>query len=67
MTNQAKLKPKQRGGKRPGSGRKPTGRTRKAVTVNFPPVLLKRIDTVRGNTNRSAYIASKLNQFEELQ
>lgn len=63
MTNQTK----QRGGKRLGSGRKPTGRTRKAVTVNFPPVLLKRIDNVRGNTNRSAYIASKLNQLKELQ
>ena len=52
------------GGHRPGSGRKPgsgTGRTVTTSSINLPPVLWDKLDAIRGQQTRSAWIAEKIN------
>jgi hypothetical protein len=53
------MKPK-RGGSRPGEGRKPTGRTVTTSSINLPPELWDKLDTIRGSVTRSAWIAAKI-------
>jgi len=55
-------KPK-RGGARKGAGRKPgvgTGRTVTTSSINLPPELWDRLDALRGELTRSAWIAAKI-------
>ncbi len=57
------MKPKPtHGGKRPGSGRKPTGKP-PAVTrsVSMPEVAWNVLDAARGEQSRGGFIAKKLN------
>lgn len=52
-----------RGGKREGSGRKPgVGTARKVTTssINLPPELWDKLDSLRGDMTRSAWIAAKI-------
>lgn len=52
-----------RGGKREGSGRKPgvgTGRTVTTSSINLPPMLWDKLDAIRGDVTRSAWIAAKI-------
>jgi hypothetical protein len=52
-----------RGGKREGSGRKPgvgAGRTVTTSSINLPPELWDKLDTLRGDMTRSAWIAAKI-------
>jgi len=58
MTNQ----PKQRGGKRAGSGRKKTGRINRVISITLPPILLGSIDRKRGKTSRSGFIAKRMDE-----
>lgn len=53
------IKPK-RGGAREGSGRKPTGRTVTTSSINLPPAMWAKLDALRGNSTRSAWIAAKI-------
>ena len=55
------MKPKPtRGGPREGAGRKPTGRTVTTSSINLPPELWDRLDALRGELTRSAWIAAKI-------
>ena len=49
-----------RGGARKGSGRKPTGRTVTTSSINLPPAMWVKLDALRGNSTRSAWIAAKI-------
>ena len=52
-----------RGGARKGAGRKPgvgTGRTVTTSSINLPPELWDRLDALRGELTRSAWIAAKI-------
>ena len=52
-----------RGGKREGAGRPPgTGTGRKVTTssINLPPALWDKLDSLRGELTRSAWIAAKI-------
>ena len=49
-----------RGGSREGAGRKPTGRTVTTSSINLPPAMWAKLDTLRGNSTRSAWIAAKI-------
>jgi len=54
---------RQRGGARKGAGRKPgvgTGRTVTTSSINLPPELWDRMDSLRGKLTRSAWIAAKI-------
>jgi hypothetical protein len=56
------MKPTQ-GGKRPGAGRPPgsgTGRTATTSSINLPPELWDKLDALRGELTRSAWIAAKI-------
>jgi len=57
--NGMKKKPT-RGGPREGAGRKPTGRTVTTSSINLPPELWGRLDALRGELTRSAWIATKI-------
>jgi len=62
------MKPTQ-GGARPGAGRKPgsgTGRTVTTSSINLPPALWVKLDELRGDQTRSAWIAAKINASEYL-
>ena len=57
------MKPDPRGGKREGAGRPPgsgTGRTVTTSSINLPPDLWAKLDTLRGDSTRSAWIAEKI-------
>lgn len=55
------MKPKPtRGGPREGAGRKPTGRTVTTSSINLPPELWDKLDALRGEITRSAWIATKI-------
>ena len=52
-----------RGGAREGAGRKPgtgTGRTVTTSSINLPPELWDKLDALRGELTRSAWIAAKI-------
>lgn len=52
-----------RGGKREGAGRKAgsgTGRTVTTSSINLPPELWDKLDALRGELTRSAWIAAKI-------
>ena len=52
-----------RGGARKGAGRKPgtgTGRTVTTSSINLPPELWEKLDALRGELTRSAWIAAKI-------
>jgi hypothetical protein len=52
-----------RGGKREGAGRKPGsghGRTVTASSITLPPELWGKLDALRGEATRSAWIAAKI-------
>ena len=52
-----------RGGKREGAGRPPgsgTGRTVTTSSINLPPELWDKLDALRGELTRSAWIAAKI-------
>ena len=51
------------GGKREGAGRKPgsgLGRTVKTSSINLPPELWNKLDELRGDKSRSAWVADKI-------
>ena len=52
--------PTNRGGSRPGSGRKPTGRTGTTSSISMPPAVWTMLDAIRGELTRSAWIAGKI-------
>lgn len=55
------MKPKPtRGGSREGAGRKPTGRTVTTSSINLAPELWDKLDAIRGELTRSAWIAAKI-------
>lgn len=57
------MKPDPRGGKREGAGRPPgsgTGRTVTTSSINLPPELWAKLDALRGDSTRSAWIAEKI-------
>lgn len=49
-----------RGGARPNSGRKPTGKVVLQTTITLHPALMERMDALRGPISRSSWIASKI-------
>ena len=49
-----------RGGPREGAGRKATGRTVTTSSINLPPILWDKLDAIRGDMTRSAWIAAKI-------
>ena len=52
-----------RGGAREGAGRKHgsgTGRTVTTSSINLPPELWDKLDSLRGELTRSAWIAAKI-------
>ena len=52
-----------RGGKREGAGRPKgsgKGRTVKTSSINLPPALWEKLDAIRGNLSRSAWISEKI-------
>jgi hypothetical protein len=52
-----------RGGKREGAGRPPgsgTGRTVTTSSISLPPELWDKLDGLRGELTRSAWIAAKI-------
>ena len=52
-----------RGGKREGAGRKPgsgLGRTVKTSSISLPPALWGKLDEIRGDNSRSAWVADKI-------
>ena len=52
-----------RGGSRNGAGRKPgsgTGRTVTTSSINLLPAMWAKLDALRGNSTRSAWIAAKI-------
>jgi len=52
-----------RGGAREGAGRKPgsgTGRTVTTSSINLTPELWQKLDTLRGDSTRSAWIGAKI-------
>ena len=52
-----------RGGAREGAGRKPgsgAGRTVTTSSINLPPELWDKLDALRGELTRSAWIATKI-------
>lgn len=56
------MKPTQ-GGKREGAGRPPgsgKGRTVTTSSINLPPELWGKLDSLRGELTRSAWIAAKI-------
>jgi hypothetical protein len=56
-----------RGGKRKGAGRPKgsgTGRKVKSSSINLPPELWDRLDALRGELTRSAWIAAKIRREE---
>ena len=52
------------GGKRPGAGRKP-GRTVKTSSINLPPELWEKLDRMRGDESRGAFLAEKIRRMRE--
>ena len=51
------------GGHRPGSGRKPgsgTGRTVTTSSINLTPAMWDKLDAIRGDSSRSAWIAERI-------
>jgi hypothetical protein len=51
------------GGKRKGAGRPPgsgTGRTVKTSSINLPHELWNKLDELRGDKSRSAWVADKI-------
>jgi hypothetical protein len=46
-----------RGGKRPGSGRKPTGKKTVTRSVSMPPEVWAALDAARGGHSRGRWIA----------
>ncbi len=49
-----------RGGKREGSGRKATGRKVVSSSINLLPEEWEKMDAVRGELSRSAWVSAKL-------
>lgn len=54
------------GGKRPNSGRKPgSGKGRIAISssITLPPELWEKLDDLRGDDSRSAFLAGKIRKM----
>lgn len=54
---------KNRGGKREGAGRPPgsgVGRTVTTSSISLPPELWSKLDSIRGDKSRSAWVANKI-------
>jgi len=55
---------KQHGGARKGAGRPKgsgKGRTVKASSINLPPAVWEKLDKLRGDLSRSAWISERIN------
>lgn len=56
---------KQHGGKRAGAGRPKgsgKGRTVKTSSINLPPAVWDKLDSIRGDLSRSKYIAETISK-----
>ncbi len=51
------MKPRTRGGARPGAGRPATGRTVRPVQLHLPPDVVATIDAARGDLSRSQWVS----------
>jgi len=58
------MEPKvKRGGKREGSGRKPKESAVITSSITLPPELWERLDALRGDQSRGAFLAEKLRRM----
>lgn len=57
-----------RGGVRPGAGRKPTGRTRKCITLTLPVDVAERLaaEAKAKGVTMSTYVLESLSKFETM-
>lgn len=49
-----------RGGSRPNAGRKPTGKNTVTKSISLVPEMWEKLDKMRGEQTRSAWISSKI-------